>query len=463
LRSLEPATKVRSHATFQHFIDRLRKFIRVALRILDDATRGILTNGRWQALRHRDFRLLWLGLLVSFIGTQMQTTTVDWQIFQLLRDRETVIELFGWRIPLSADALGLGTLGLARVLPIIVFALIGGALADTGDRRKMMAIALFGGMLAAGALAAMSLAGVINTPLIYVLTALTTASAALGNPSRQALVPNLVPKQDFTNAVSLNTLIMQISQISGPALAGVLLWVLPYGAIYAINALSFLVALFALWRMSYRDTGRAGRARVSLGAIRDGFKFVFGTRLLRSTMLLDFWATFFSSARTMLPIVAGEILKTDSTGYGILGTAQAAGSVITGFLMTTRRDIVRQGRALLISVALYGVATALFGLSTWFAASYLLFALTGAADTVSTVIRNVIRQSITPDDMRGRMIGVNQIFFQGGPQLGELEAGLVGAALGVPFAIVSGGVATVLIATWMAWRYSDLRRYVHTS
>jgi MFS family permease len=403
--------------------------------------------------------LLWTGLLVSFIGTQMQTTAVDWQIYELLRDRDTFLDIFGWRIALSADALGLGTLGLARIVPIVVFALIGGALADTGDRRKLMALSLIGGMCAAAALAAMSLTGVINVPLIYALTAVTTASAALGNPSRQALVPNLVPKEDFTNAVSLNTLIMQVSQISGPALAGALLWVLPFGAIYAINALTFVAALVALWQMQFRDSSRAGGARVSLAAIGDGFRFVFGTRLLRGTMLLDFWATFFSSARTMLPIVAGDILKTDATGYGILSTAQAAGSVITGFIMTTRRDIVRQGRALLISVAVYGLATAIFGLSTWFAASYLLFALTGAADTVSTVIRNVVRQSITPDEMRGRMIGVNQIFFQGGPQLGELEAGLVGAALGVPFAIVSGGVITVLIAGWMARRYPDLLHY----
>jgi MFS family permease len=418
-----------------------------------------MSAGRWQALRHRDFRLLWLGLMVSFIGTQMQTTAVDWQVFQLLRDEHITLTVFGTALRLSVDALGLGTLGLARVLPIFVFALVGGALADTGDRRKLLAISLFGGMLAASGLAVLSLAGSVNLPLIYGLTALTSAAAALGNPSRQALLPNLVPKADFTNAVSLNTLMMQITQISGPALAGLLLWKLPVGLIYVINAATFLAALIALWRMSFRERERKGRARVSPSAIREGFRFVFGARLLRSTMLLDFWATFFASARTMLPIIAGEVLKTDAAGYGVLATAQAAGAVLTGVLMTTRRDIVQQGRAMLISVALYGAATALFGLSTSFALSYVLFALTGAGDTVSTIIRNVIRQTQTPDAMRGRMVGVNQIFFQGGPQLGELEAGLVGAAFGVPFAIVSGGLATVLIVAWMAWRYPDLRAY----
>ena len=177
-------------------------------------------------------------------------------------------------------------------------------------------------------------------------------------------------------------------------------------------------------------------------------------------MLLDFWATFFSSARTMLPIVAADLLKTDAAGYGLLSTAQAAGSLVAGLWMSFRADIRRQGMVLLVSVAIYGAATALFGVATSFAVSYLLFAVTGAADTVSTVIRNVIRQMATPDEMRGRMTGVNMVFFQGGPQLGELEAGLVGSAFGVPFAIISGGVATVLVTAWMAWRYPDLREYV---
>ena len=131
--------------------------------------------------------------------------------------------------------------------------------------------------------------------------------------------------------------------------------------------------------------------------------------------------------------------------------------MLTGLFITTRREIHRQGLALLSGVALYGVATALFGISTSFALSYLLYALVGAGDTVSTVIRNIIRQTVTPENMRGRMMGVNQLFFQGGPQLGELEAGVVAAAFGVPAAIISGGICTLLIAGWVAWRYPDLR------
>ncbi len=416
-------------------------------------------SSRWAALKHRDFRLLWLGLLVSFIGSQMQLTVVNWQVFELLRGQHSTISIFGRQITLGADALGLGTLGLARVAPIFVFALVGGALADSTDRRRVLLVSQLLAMLSAGVLALFTLAGFTDLVTIYVLTAVNSAAAALGNPSRQALVPNLVPKEDFTNAVSLNSLILQISQIGGPALAGLLIGVVSIGSLYALNALTFLGTLVAVLTMHYRDSRASAPARVDVSAIAEGFRFVFGARLLRSTMLLDFWATFFSSARTMLPIVASELLKTDAAGFGLLSTAQAVGSLVTGVLMTLRRDIKRQGAVLLVSMALYGAATAAFGLATNFAVSYLLFAITGAADTVSTVIRNVVRQLATPDHMRGRMVGVNQIFFQGGPQLGELEAGVVGAAFGVPFAIVSGGIATVLITAWVAWRYPDLRRH----
>jgi MFS family permease len=161
----------------------------------------------------------------------------------------------------------------------------------------------------------------------------------------------------------------------------------------------------------------------------------------------------------MLPLVADEILRVGPQGYGILSTGQSVGALLAGVILSLRTEIKQQGRVLLISVALYGVATALFGISKIFALSYFLFALTGAGDTVSTVIRHTLRQMITPDRLRGRMTGVNMIFFMGGPQLGELEAGLVAAVFGTPFAIFTGGIATVLITGWIAWQYPRLRNY----
>jgi MFS family permease len=414
---------------------------------------------RWVALQHRDFRLLWLGLLVSFTGSQMQFTAVNWQVFDLLRTQDVVVNLFGNNVMLAADALGLGLLGLARVLPIFVFALIGGALADSFDRRTVMRWSLLASMVASILLAVITLAGNADIIAIYLLTALGAAAAALGNPARQALVPNLVPKEHFTNAVSLNSLILQFSSIFGPALAGVLIGRIDIGWIYVINGVTFVAALLALAVMRHRDAITNKVPKVELSAIRDGFVFVFSNRMITSTMLLDFFATFFSSARTMLPIIASDLLNLDAAGFGLLSTAQAVGSAVAGILVSLRKEIYNQGAVLIISVALYGLTTALFGLSTSFVLSYVLFAATGAADTVSTVIRNIIRQMNTPDEMRGRMVGVNQIFFQGGPQLGELEAGLVAAAFGVPFAVVSGGVATMVVAGIIAQKYKELRDY----
>ena len=181
--------------------------------------------------------------------------------------------------------------------------------------------------------------------------------------------------------------------------------------------------------------------------------------MIRSTMLMDFFATLLGSARTLLPIVADQVLGIGAGGYGLLATAQPLGNLIAGVSVTVRRDIVRQGAVFLACVAIYGLGTAAFGLSTVFALSYVLFGVTGAADTTSSIIRGAIRQLWTPDNLRGRMVGVNMIFYTGGPQLGEVRAGLVAAALGAPVAIVTGGVAAALLAGWVAWQNHRLRDY----
>ena len=175
--------------------------------------------------------------------------------------------------------------------------------------------------------------------------------------------------------------------------------------------------------------------------------------------MLDFLATFFSSARTMLPIVAGDILGLGPVGYGWLSAAQPVGSIVAGSVVTLRGEMNKQGAVLLVSVLLYGVATIFFGLTTSVVLAFVFMALTGAADTVSTVIRGTLRQLLTPDALRGRMTSVNMVFFMGGPQLGEMEAGLAAAAFGVPFAIVSGGIATVVLTMLIAWKYPMLRRF----
>lgn len=413
---------------------------------------------RLVALRYRDFRYLWLGEMISTTGSQMQLFAINWHIFELLRGQVFHVAILGRQVELGAEAFGLGMLGLVRVLPIVLFALVGGMLADALDRRQVMLWTRVISAVVAGVLTALTLNGQINVNSIYVLTALGAAATALDSPARQSIVANLVKPRHLANAISLNTLIFQIATICGPALAGILVAQVNIGVVYGINTATFVAAIVAIVLIRHRGKLQTS-ANIGWQALVDGIRFTIGTRIIMGTMLLDFFATLFSSARTMLPIVAGDILGVGALGYGVLATAQPVGALLVGLILSLRSELKRQGLLLLLSVAVYGLATAIFGISVSFALSYVMFALTGAGDTVSMVIRGTIRQLMTPDELRGRMVSVNMVFFMGGPQLGELEAGLVAALFGAPFAIFSGGLATVLLTGWVAWRYPSIRRY----
>ena len=422
------------------------------------------SSPRFIALQYRDFRLLWFGRLVSAVGSQTQIYAINWHVAELLGEQVRVVELLGREWQLQADALGLGFLGLVRVGPIIIFALLGGIVADNVDRRRILIWTQLASLFFSLVLAVLTLWGQITVGWIYVLSAFAVAAVAFDEPARQSLVPNLVPPKHLAKAVSLNSLLFYVSAVSGPATAGILIRLVGVGAAYLLDSITFVAVLVALALMHYRRPPEQKGGGYDVAALIEGLRFTFRSRLIWSTMLLDFFATFFSSARTMLPLIARDILGLGSLGYGLLGTAQPVGAILAGLVVAARRrDIYRQGAVLLVSVAVYGLATALFGLSTVIAVSYVLFALTGAGDMVSTVIRGTIRQLVTPDHLRGRMNSVNMIFFMGGPQLGELEAGLVAAVFSVPVAIFTGGLATVFLTGWIAWRYPSLRNFTRDS
>jgi len=253
----------------------------------------------------------------------------------------------------------------------------------------------------------------------------------------------------------------QVASVAGPALGGVVIGSLGIGWAYALNAVSFLFVIAALLRMRGVPARAPGeRGKISLRAVGEGLRFVFRTPLIRSTMLLDFFATFFASATALLPIFAQDILHVGANGYGLLSAAPSVGAVLTSVALVPLLDrIQRRGRAMLFAVLGYGLATVAFGLSHSFALTFLCLALTGATDTVSMVIRNIVRQLNTPDSMRGRMTSVNMVFFMGGPQLGEMEAGIVAGLWGAPLSVVSGGLACLLATGWVAWRTPALRAY----
>ncbi|MBZ5640038.1 MAG: MFS transporter [Acidobacteriia bacterium] len=421
-----------------------------------------VANRPYRALRHRDFRRLWLASLVSVAGTQMQLVAIDWHVYVLTR-----------------SPLALGLMGLVRVVPVVVFSLWGGIVADRWNRRWVTGSTQAFMAAVAVALAAVTWTGKDSVALIYVLTAATAATTAFDNPARNALIPRLVPRQELPGALALNLTMFHAAMIGGPAMAGILIagaagtTAAAVGAstthglalIYLLNAVSFVGVIGAI--ATLRTSGRVETdvaASHPIEALRDGLHFVFSTPIMVWTMSLDFFATFFAGANVLLPIFAVEILHAGPTGYGWLRSAAALGA-LAGSIATTLRPLPeRQGHVLLFSVAAFGAATVVFGLSRSYPVTFAALFVVGLADLVSTVVRQTLRQVVTPDALRGRMTSVNMVFYMGGPQLGELEAGLVAwlfrsAALGAVVSVVSGGVFTLGVAAVVALAAPAVRRY----
>ncbi len=399
-------------------------------------------HSSFAALRYRDFRLLWLGQIVSVTGSQMQFVAINWHIYLITK---------------SAFALGL--VGLFRGVPIIICSLAGGVVADAVDRKRLMIVTQTVMLISAAILTAVTVAGLNSVWPIYIVSALASAASAFDVPARQSLMPTLVPPEVFPNAVSLGLLVFNVATIAGPAVAGFLLAESGPAIIYGLNAFSFLAVIWALIAMSTSgdpENSDDRRNALSVAALKEGFRFVWNTPIIVQTMTLDFAATFFASATLLLPIFAKERLHVDARGYGFLAAAPAIGSVITALVMARLGSFRKQGRLVVVSVAIFGFATAAFGVSTVFWFSLLMLALTGASDTVSTVLRQTIRQLVTPNHLRGRMTSINMMFFMGGPQLGELEAGSLAALIGAPLSVVTGGLGSVACAAIAAVKSRSL-------
>ena len=365
-------------------------------------------------------------------------------------------------VPDDQKALALGGMGLVRVVPIVVFAMISGVVADASDRRRLMLMTQASATVVALTLALLTGTGRASLWSVYALAAVGASVSVFDLPARQALLPTLVPREHLPNAITLNTVMAQTALVAGPALGGIIIAAGGVAWVYLLNAISFGCVIAALLMMR----GVNGRpdasviGEISLRSAREGLRFVFRSPLIRSTMLLDFFATFFSSAVALLPIFAQDVLLVGPAGYGWLYSAPATGALAMSALMVllTHR-IKRRGAVLLWAIVLYGMATIGFGLSRTFWLTFTCLALTGVADSISMVIRSVIRQLETPDHLRGRMTGINMMFFMGGPQLGEVEAGVLAHWFGAPFSVVSGGIGCLLATGWVALTTPDLRRY----
>jgi MFS family permease len=395
----------------------------------------------FDALRERNFRIYLAGGLCTSSGLTLMQAAIAWQVYQI-----------------TGSALSLGLLGLVRFGPSLAASLVGGAVADRFDRQRIVIITQAGPLICSGTLLITTRSGAVGLPLIYALVLLIAFADAFESPARQALLPLLVSRQRFANAVTLDSSIEQFAAIGGPTVAGL---IIAHGGVadaYAVHVVLLVGALVALVLLRPRQEARP-RTPVSVVAIAEGVRFVWQRQILLGSMTLDMFAVIFAGATALLPIYAETILRVGASGYGLLASSQAVGALLMSIVLVFLPPVQRTGRTLLFSVAAFGLATIAFGFSRSFPLSLAAYALTGSADQVSMVMRHTTIQLATPDELRGRVSSVAALFINASNQVGVMESGVVAALSTATIAVVSGGAGCVLIAGWIAARMPELRGY----
>lgn len=368
-----------------------------------------------------------------------------------------------WHVfELSNSAFHLGLIGLVQFVPVLGLTLVGGAIADAYDRRRIMRVAQLP-ILASGVLLAVATAQDAATlPILYAAVFCIAAAFSFDSPARQALVPNLVPLAAFPRAVTFSSTVQALAFATGPALGGIAIAQGGVELAYAIYA--GLVTLNWIGLGFVRPVRASSERRApSWRAVREGLAFVRRSPVILGCMTLDMFAVIFGGATALLPIYAKEILDVGARGYGVLSSSLEIGALTSAVVMMLRRPVSRAGPALLVAVGVYGVATIVFGLSRAFPLSVAAFMIAGMADQVSVVMRQTAIQLATPDALRGRVSAVNMIAIAASNQLGAVESGFVAAATSATFAVVSGGVGCLVVVAIVAWRIPELRHYRHAA
>lgn len=397
--------------------------------------------------RHRSFRLLWLGQLVSSAGTQIRLVALPYQIYVL-----------------TGSVFHVGLIGLFQAIPLIGLPLFGGVLADRMDRRRVLIATQCGLGATSLALAIVTQVGFTELPVLYGLTALAAAFSAIDQPARGSLVPTLVDRAELPAAIALNQMLHQTAAVVGPAVAGVVIASYGVGSAYWLDALSFVAAIGAA--VAIRSPKQAVAVPQSvIESLVEGVTYVVRQRLLFSTMVLDLAAMFFGSVRALLPFYAEQVFKVGAQGLGLLFAAPGAGALIAVLTSGWVSRVRRPGLAVVLAVCAWGIGVAAFGLMTegLFLLGLVFVALAEAADVLSAIFRHTILQSVVREELRGRLTAMNGMFVIGGPNLGQVRAGAVAALVSPQFAVVSGGLACVAAAVGVALWAPELLRYDRTA
>ena len=390
--------------------------------------------------RYREFRRLWLGQLVSFLGSQLTIVGVAVQAYRM-----------------THSTLVVGLTSLGQLAPLLIASLVVGSVADAMDRRKLLIVTQVLFALSSGGLL---LNAALPHPVLWPLFACTACSAAVQGvdwPTRKAALPMIVPVEDLPAALALWQIQMQIGMVVGPALAGLLIAKVGLPTVFAIDSASFGAALIAILMLPTLIPAGGGTP-AGLSSIKEGMQYLRGQRLLRSTLLIDIDAMVFGMPRAVFPALGTGLFGGGAATVGLLYAAPAAGALVGALLSGWISRVRRQGRAVVVAVAVWGAAIAVFGVVPILWLGLLFLAIAGAADVVSAVFRNAILQMTVPEHLQGRLSGTFIAVVTGGPRLGDAEAGAAAAIGGAQFAVWSGGLACVAGVAALAWRFPELWR-----
>ena len=438
----------------------------------DADNENLLPTDNYAVFRIRDFRLYLTGRLFAVIGAQMLTVAVGWELYER-----------------TNSALALGIVGLVEMVAMIACTLPAGHIADNVNRKRIILTALVVNSCASLGLTLISWQ---HAPVAWIYACLFTSAASRTFlwPASSAFLTSLVPRKMFPRAVTWNSGMFQFSSVAGPAIGGALIALLknhsshPAAFVYLINFGTALTCFFTVKMIRAQQAKKVGEP-TTLKSLATGFNFVFSQRLILGLITLDMFAVFLGGATSLLPVFAKDILHAGADGLGLLQAALPLGSVLCALYLAHQPPLQKAGRALLWCVAVFGLATILFGLCnqyslgnwiglsltdhTWFWLAFAMLFICGAADNVSVVVRHTSVQLLTPDDKRGRVSSVNSLFIGTSNELGGFESGFVahlaGPAMGnaittgAIFSVVTGGIGTVLVVGAVAYFWPEIRRY----
>ena len=391
----------------------------------------------------RDYRWLWSGQVVNGIGNQITRIALPYQVYVL-----------------TGSTLAIAALTLFQLVPILLFALGAGTLADAVDRRRLLMATQAG--LAGCSLVLVGLALRGDPPLIalFAVAFLAAGLAAVDQPARASSIPRLVPAERLSSAIALNQLNYQMASIVGPAICGILIAYVGLAGAYAVDLASFIASFVAL--LAIHPLPPLGAVtRPGLAAIREGLAFARQRRAILGTFVIDLNAMIFGMPTSLFPVLALDTFGTGPAGFGLMAAAPAFGAFFGALFSGWVKSVQRTGRAILAAVAVWGLAITAFGLVTVsFPLALLCLAVAGAADVFSAVFRSTLVQLETPDQLRGRVTSIHILVVTSGPRLGDIEAAVVASLTSPQFAVVSGGIACVLVVGVVARRFPELARHV---